>query len=57
LKVSDESNKKLLKIVKENLKKPEKAKTFVWEPIEGFNQGPIFLTWTPSMRRGAKSVQ
>jgi hypothetical protein len=27
-------------------KKPEKAQTFVWEPIEGFNLEPRFSTWT-----------
>jgi hypothetical protein len=29
-------------------KKPEKAQTFVWEPIEGFNLEPRFLTWNLS---------
>jgi hypothetical protein len=26
----------------------KKVKTMVWEPIEGFNLEPKFLTWTPS---------
>jgi hypothetical protein len=28
---------------KKNLKKPEKAQSFVWKPIEGFNLEPGFL--------------
>jgi hypothetical protein len=30
---------------------PEKAQTFVCEPIEGFNLESRFLTWTPSKHK------
>jgi hypothetical protein len=59
LKISDESIKKWLKKVKKN---PQKAKTFVWEPIEGYNVEPRFLTGTVSkpkkvkIKRGTKSM-
>jgi hypothetical protein len=33
-------------IHEKNKKKPEKAHTFVWEPLKGFNLEPRFLTWT-----------
>jgi hypothetical protein len=45
------------------LRKPEKAQTFVLEPIEGFNLEPRLLTWTFSnhkklkIRRPTKLVQ
>jgi hypothetical protein len=35
------------------IKKPEKAQSFVWELIEGFNLEPRFFTWTPSKHKKA----
>jgi hypothetical protein len=47
---------------KSKKKNPQKAKTFVWEPIEGYNVEPRFLTGTVSkpkkvkIKRGTKSM-